>query len=289
MEHQGSSRRRRWRRAASAALVSLLVPVGAWADPASAEVEAHHVRGSGFTHGVLTRSGNSMVLPGKTWWDGVGFLGGTWAVDGRRFQVTAGQMALFGTGVNDTVATGSGDIQVVVAGPTYASIDGPEGQLSGEMTGRYTRAGDTITITAEGTSEVCFGEECVDGPVSIDVVLAFACDLGVDCSFTATYAEGDGGAVPILDPGSPPDLGPLPENPLLPDIRHASNECGGAGSAAIVDGYVGETFVRLRTAPDGSNTWVCVAVERGSTHWGGKLILEGSSGGPPVAVSVASR
>jgi Glycine rich protein len=61
-----------------------------------------------------------------------------------------------------------------------------------------------------------------------------------------------------------------------------SNDCNGLGTS-VVDGFLDGVYVRLRTAPDPvdpTNTWVCVAVDNGTTHVGGKLVVDATAPGP---------
>jgi hypothetical protein len=63
-----------------------------------------------------------------------------------------------------------------------------------------------------------------------------------------------------------------------------SDDCDAAGTN-VITGYLGATYVKLRTAPGGPNvTLVCVAAENGTTHLGGKVAVNGTPPGAPTAV-----
>lgn len=58
------------------------------------------------------------------------------------------------------------------------------------------------------------------------------------------------------------------------DRAYSSNDCSPAGTA-VFDGFVGPDYVKLRTQQVGGATWVCLAVDDGVTHFGGKVKVGG--------------
>lgn len=64
------------------------------------------------------------------------------------------------------------------------------------------------------------------------------------------------------------------------DPLYPSNDC--ATGTGVFDGFVGDTHVRLRTAsPSPTTTWVCVAADDGTTHVGGKAVVEAGTPSTP--------
>lgn len=65
---------------------------------------------------------------------------------------------------------------------------------------------------------------------------------------------------------------------------YPSGDCTGLGTN-VFDGFVDDDYVRLRTTPnpqDPTETWVCIALDDGATHFGGKVRVSGATPGVVV-------
>jgi hypothetical protein len=68
---------------------------------------------------------------------------------------------------------------------------------------------------------------------------------------------------------------------LLPPVspQYPSDDCAGS---AVFDGYAGGEYLKLRTDSVGGTTSVCVALDSGTSHFGGKVSVSGGTPGSPI-------
>lgn len=103
--------------------------------------------------------------------------------------------------------------------------------------------------------------------------------------------------VPTIRPEELPTVGPVPTISPTPTVpipatgRHVSDDCD-AGTN-VVSGFLGDAYLKLRHSPsaiDPTSTFVCVALETGGSHLGGRLTIGGGSpsGDVPVDQDSAS-
>lgn len=76
---------------------------------------------------------------------------------------------------------------------------------------------------------------------------------------------------------NPIDLltGFLPGEP----IGYPSDDCTGP---TVFDGYINGGYLKLQTGSSGDATWICVAADDGTSHFGGKVSIDGSIPDPPI-------